>query len=77
MDMAILWGIFRQIREEVQAKAWVLITALGLDTVVLSALLLAQRHKKPVGPRHRQRVSGSVFAREWLFLKRSKKPVRG
>eukprot|EP00752_Nemacystus_decipiens_P013682 g12135.t1 len=42
MDMAIHWGILRKIREEVEAKAWVLITALALDAAVLAALLLTQ-----------------------------------
>lgn len=48
MDIAIHWGVLRHIREEVKAKAWVLITALCLDAVVLSALLWTQGRNDPL-----------------------------
>ena len=39
MDIAVHWGILRHLREEAGARAWVLVTAIGLDVVVLAALL--------------------------------------
>ncbi|NIP48532.1 MAG: APC family permease, partial [Gammaproteobacteria bacterium] len=39
MDICIHWGVFKHLREEVEAKIWVLITAIVLDVVVLSAFL--------------------------------------
>ena len=40
MDIAIHWGVYRYLRQEVKAKAWILITAMALDGVVLTAFLI-------------------------------------
>jgi len=42
MDIAIHWGILRHLRQEVDAKAWVLIAAIVLDLAVLSAFLVVK-----------------------------------
>ena len=42
MDICIHWGVFRHLREDVGAKAWVLITAIALDVVVLGAFLFVK-----------------------------------
>lgn len=39
MDMAIHWGVFRHLRDEVEAKSSILITAFILDAIVLAALI--------------------------------------
>lgn len=39
MDIAVHWGVLRHLRDEVSAKAWVLITAIVLDVLVLGAFL--------------------------------------
>lgn len=39
MDMAVHWGILRHIRKQINANAYILVTALILDLVVLVALL--------------------------------------
>lgn len=39
MDICIHWGVFKHLRDEVGAKAWVLITAMTLDVIVLAAFL--------------------------------------
>jgi amino acid transporter len=39
MDICIHWGVFKHLRREVDAKAWILITAIILDVVVLAAFL--------------------------------------
>jgi amino acid transporter len=48
MDMFIHWGVLRHLREEVDAKGWVLITALGLDAVVLAAFVWVKLRHDPV-----------------------------
>lgn len=37
MDMAVHWGVWRKLRNEIKARGWVLLTALALDAVVLAA----------------------------------------
>jgi hypothetical protein len=39
MDIAVHWGVFRVLREEIDAKASILISAIVLDLVVLAALI--------------------------------------
>ncbi|WP_417462915.1 APC family permease [Kordiimonas sp.] len=39
MDIAVHWGVLRHLRDEVSAKAWVLISAIVLDVLVLGAFL--------------------------------------
>lgn len=40
MDIAVHWGILRHLRDDVNASAWVLVTAIVLDATVLVALLM-------------------------------------
>ena len=39
MDIAVHWGILRYLRQDIEAKAWVLITAIVLDLVVLAGFV--------------------------------------
>ena len=39
MDIFIHWGVFKHLRKDVKARAWVLITAMTLDVIVLVAFL--------------------------------------
>lgn len=39
MDIAIQWGVFRNLKEEIGAKSSILITAIVLDSIVLGAFL--------------------------------------
>lgn len=39
MDICIHWGVFKHLRKDVDAKAWILITAMALDIIVLGAFL--------------------------------------
>jgi amino acid transporter len=39
MDIFIHWGVFRYLREEIEAKAWVLLSAILLDIIVLGAFI--------------------------------------
>ncbi len=40
MDIAIHWGTYRYLRAEIKAKAWILITAMALDALILSAFII-------------------------------------
>lgn len=42
MDILVHWGVFRYLRHEIKAKAWILITAIILDIIVLSAFLITK-----------------------------------
>ncbi|MBI1355740.1 MAG: amino acid permease [Acidobacteria bacterium] len=39
MDIAIHWGVLRHVREEVEARAWVVLTAIVLDLAILGGFL--------------------------------------
>ncbi|NNC72823.1 MAG: APC family permease [Sphingomonadaceae bacterium] len=39
MDVIIHWGVYRHLRDDVEAKGWVLLSALTLDLIVLGAFL--------------------------------------
>ena len=76
MDIAVHWGVLRHTREDVEAKAWVLVTAIVLDIVVLGAFLAVKAQSDPV-------VLGIaavglilIFGGEWWFL-RSQKETGG
>jgi len=72
MDMAIHWGILRHIRQEVQARAWVLVTALALDAAVLAALLLTQARNDPFVLLIAAAGIVLIFGGEWWFLRQTK-----
>lgn len=68
MDFAVHWGVFRHLRERVEARGWILVTAMGLDVIVLAAFLWSKGSSDPTilfwG------VGGvlMIFAAEKLFL---------
>ncbi len=39
MDIAVHWGVFRYLRNEIDARGWVMITAIILDLIVLLAFI--------------------------------------
>lgn len=48
MDIAIHWGVFRHLRQDVEAKAWILLSAIALDGLVLAAFLIMKWMVDPV-----------------------------
>ena len=48
MDIAIHWGVLRYLRKDVQANATILITAIVLDIVVLTAFLVIKADHDPL-----------------------------
>ena len=48
MDIIIHWGVFRHLRQEVGARGWVLLAAITLDAVVLSAFAAMKWQSDPL-----------------------------
>jgi amino acid transporter len=48
MDIAIHWGVLKHLREDVDARAWVLVTALVLDVIVLACFVFIKGSSDPV-----------------------------
>jgi amino acid transporter len=47
MDIIIHWGVFRHLRSDIGARGWILLTAIGLDAVVLTAFALLKWQQDP------------------------------
>lgn len=71
MDMLVHWGVFRNLREEIGAKASVLLTALAADAVVLAAFAATKLNSDPAIVAYAVGGIAIVFGAEWLFLSRA------
>ena len=70
MDVIIHWGVLRHLRQDVNASAWVLITAIVLDLIVLGAFLAIKGASDPTIVIIAISGITAVFGFEALFLKR-------
>lgn len=70
MDVAIHWGVLRQLRKEVEANAFVPVTAIIMDVVVLGALLWVKASSDMFIVWASLIGLGLIFAGERLFLRR-------
>ncbi len=70
MDMAIHWGVFRYLREDVGARGWVVLAALVLDAIVLGAFLWAKWVSDPLVVWVSLGGMGVIFGAEWWFVRR-------
>ena len=48
MDMAVHWGVWSRLRNEINARGWVILTALALDAVVLAAFTILKWQSDPM-----------------------------
>lgn len=69
MDICIHWGVFKHLSDDVHAKAWVLITAIILDIVVLGAFLWVKAQSDTLVVWISLIGLGMVFVAEKWFLK--------
>jgi len=69
MDIAVQWGVFRHLRQEIQATAFILIAAIVLDVVVLAALLMIKASTDPVVIYAAAAGMILIFAGELVFLR--------
>lgn len=75
MDIAIHWGVLRHLRDDVEAKAWVLVTALILDVVVLACFLFIKGGSDPVIVVIAIASILAIFGFEKYFLSRKRSEV--
>lgn len=47
MDLVIQWGVFRHLRDDVGARAWVPLAAIAADAVALVAFLVVKGRSDP------------------------------
>ncbi len=69
MDILTHWGVFRNLRDEVGAQGWILLTAIGLDAVVLAALAAMKWQSDPSIVLIAAAGMVIVFLFEGLFLR--------
>lgn len=72
MDMIIHWGVYKHLREKVKANSAIVLTALALDFIVLSAFLWIKSSSDILVLIVSAVVMLIVFAGEKWFLKRRK-----
>lgn len=72
MDIIIHWGVLRHLREDVNARPAVLITAIVLDSAVLFGLLVTKFHSDPMVFYVALGGVIAVFGLEHLYLRRVK-----
>jgi amino acid transporter len=70
MDIVIQWGVFRHLREDVGARAWILITAIVLDFIVLGAFLVLKANSDPAIIIIAAGAIATIIAFEKLYLGR-------
>jgi amino acid transporter len=69
MDIAIHWGVFRYLRKEINANAFILITAIILDVIVLGAFLIVKAQSDMLVIYVALACMAIIFAGERLFLR--------
>src|SRR6056297_321658 len=71
MDILIHWGVWRNLRDEIGARGWVLLTAIGLDAVVLGAFAVMKWQSDPMIVVIALVGMTAVFGFEHVFLRRN------
>lgn len=69
MDIAVHWGVYKYVRQKVDAKAWILITAMTLDVIILGAFLWAKTQQDATILLWAAGGIATIFLMEWLFLR--------
>lgn len=72
MDMAVHWGVLRHLRGDVDAKAWVLVTAIGLDAAVLLAFVIVKGAADPTIIVIAVVAIAAIFVFEHYYLSRQR-----
>ncbi|WP_093026687.1 hypothetical protein [Ruegeria marina] len=69
MDILIHRGDWRHLRTEIGARGWILLTAIGLDAMVIGAFAVMQWHSDPANPVIALASMTAVLAFERVFLR--------
>lgn len=75
MDIAIHWGVFRHLRQEVSAKPAIPIIAILLDIVVLGGFVWVKATSDPLVLIVAAVVMALILIGEWLFLSKRESPA--
>lgn len=70
MDIAIHWGVYRHLRNDVGAKGWVLLSAIVLDAIVLGAFIIIKSAADPFIIVISVAGIALIFAFEAFYLRR-------
>ena len=68
MDMAVQWGVWNRLRDEINARGWVILTALALDGLVLAAFTGLKLQSDPMIVVYAIAGIVAVFLYERYFL---------
>jgi amino acid transporter len=71
MDIIIHWGVYKNLRHDIGARGWVLLTAIALDIVVLIAFAAMKVQSDPLIVIFGIIGMALVFLLEWVFLSRN------
>lgn len=71
MDIIVHWGLLRHLRKKINAKAAIVVTAIGLDVLVLGAFLWIKAASDPLVIIVALVLMALVFVGECWFLKES------
>lgn len=69
MDILIHWGVWRNLRDEIGARGWIMLTAVGLDAVVLGAFTMLKWQSDRTIVLIALAGMGAVFIFEHVFLR--------
>lgn len=69
MDIAVHWGVFRYLRNEISASASILLTAIVLDVGILGAFIIMRLQSDPFIAIVAGVSLSTVFIAEWLYLR--------
>ena len=69
MDIAVHWGVFRYLRKQINANAFILIAAIVMDVVVLGAFLMIKAQTDMLVIYVSIAAIAFIFIGERLFLK--------
>ncbi len=68
MDILVHWGVWRNLREKIEAASWFMLTAIGLDVVVLGTFAMLKWQGDPLIVAIAIAAMATVFAFERIFL---------
>jgi len=74
MDIAVHWGVYRYLRDQIDANGFVLITAMMLDLIALSAFVWIKLSSDPGIVLIAAGSIAAIFLLEWLFLRNGRQP---
>ncbi len=77
MDIAVHWGVFRHLRRDVKASAVLLLSAIALDTVMLSAFMVMKALSDPLIIVVSIIGIALIFGFEALFLRPRRETTEG